>query len=364
MNNKEGKEVNSKEIDSKEIDTSVIRTLERITVTGIQQSDTINVIVYNNEYYCIDDPILLKDKDKVKIRVVARVEEEEDLYREYVRNNIRNPLNPFAIMLLYLKGNKLVQALPEEIIEILEKNKDIHIAVIEKLNQQLLRLNKPIVSIDIKVLETINKIIKKAEQYNIEKEKLVDKLIEYIEIWITAEKGELYSYPDPVVLANVWDLLLEDIKKEEKGKEKEEEEEEIKGGEGKEKGLDITTMITDQKRVFTITNKKEPNKEPIPIYAGTNNTNSSNSSNSNYNSINYNSDLSNQYSSNSNTEIEEEKEKQIEEKIEEIRMIERTIAFKIIYREDRSSFIDRLIENVIRRVVRIFAKAGVTVQTT
>lgn len=360
MNNKEGKEVNSKEIDSKEIDTSVIRTLERITVTGIQQSDTINVIVYNNEYYCIDDPILLKDKDKVKIRVVARVEEEEDLYREYVRNNIRNPLNPFAIMLLYLKGNKLVQVLPEEIIEILEKNKDIHIAVIEKLNQQLLRLNKPIVSIDIKVLETINKIIKKAEQYNIEKEKLVDKLIEYIEIWITAEKGELYSYPDPVVLANVWDLLLEDIKKEEKGKEKEEEEEEIKGGEGKEKGLDITTMITDQKRVFTITNKKEP----IPIYAGTNNTNSSNSSNSNYNSINYNSDLSNQYSSNSNTEIEEEKEKQIEEKIEEIRMIERTIAFKIIYREDRSSFIDRLIENVIRRVVRIFAKAGVTVQTT
>lgn len=360
MNNKEGKEVNSKEIDSKEIDTSVIRTLERITVTGIQQSDTINVIVYNNEYYCIDDPILLKDKDKVKIRVVARVEEEEDLYREYVRNNIRNPLNPFAIMLLYLKGNKLVQVLPEEIIEILEKNKDIHIAVIEKLNQQLLRLNKPIVSIDIKVLETINKIIKKAEQYNIEKEKLVDKLIEYIEIWITAEKGELYSYPDPVVLANVWDLLLEDIKKEEKGKEKEEEEEEIKGGEGKEKGLDITTTITDQKRVFTITNKKEP----IPIYAGTNNTNSSNSSNSNYNSINYNSDLSNQYSSNSNTEIEEEKEKQIEEKIEEIRMIERTIAFKIIYREDRSSFIDRLIENVIRRVVRIFAKAGVTVQTT
>lgn len=360
MNNKEGKEVNSKEIDSKEIDTSVIRTLERITVTGIHQSDTINVIVYNNEYYCIDDPILLKDKDKVKIRVVARVEEEEDLYREYVRNNIRNPLNPFAIMLLYLKGNKLVQVLPEEIIEILEKNKDIHIAVIEKLNQQLLRLNKPIVSIDIKVLETINKIIKKAEQYNIEKEKLVDKLIEYIEIWITAEKGELYSYPDPVVLANVWDLLLEDIKKEEKGKEKEEEEEEIKGGEGKEKGLDITTTITDQKRVFTITNKKEP----IPIYAGTNNTNSSNSSNSNYNSINYNSDLSNQYSSNSNTEIEEEKEKQIEEKIEEIRMIERTIAFKIIYREDRSSFIDRLIENVIRRVVRIFAKAGVTVQTT
>lgn len=362
MNNKEGKEVNSKEIDSKEIDTSVIRTLERITVTGIQQSDTINVIVYSNEYYCIDDPILLKDKDKVKIRVVARVEEEEDLYREYVRNNIRNPLNPFAIMLLYLKGNKLVQVLPEEIIEILEKNKDIHIAVIEKLNQQLLRLNKPIVSIDIKVLETINKIIKKAEQYNIEKEKLVDKLIEYIEIWITAEKGELYSYPDPVVLANVWDLLLEDIKKEEKGKEKEEEEEEIKGGEGKEKGLDITTTITDQKRVFTITNKKEP----IPIYAGTNNTNSSNSSNSNYNSINYNSDLSNQYSSNSNTEIEEEeeKEKQIEEKIEEIRMIERTIAFKIIYREDRSSFIDRLIENVIRRVVRIFAKAGVTVQTT
>ncbi|MFN4337410.1 MAG: hypothetical protein ACK4FV_07565, partial [Candidatus Nitrosocaldus sp.] len=68
-----------------------MKTLERITVNwhdATSTKDIINVVIYNNEEYCIDDIYDENDISPIgssRKRVIAEVNTLADLYREYVK---------------------------------------------------------------------------------------------------------------------------------------------------------------------------------------------------------------------------------------------------------------------------------------
>lgn len=179
-----------------EVETEEIMRLERITVTGLQDSsDRVNVVLYKGKYYCIDDPILLTRKDKVKIDIIKEVDNESDLYSEYIRNNVRNPLNPYQLLLLYKE--KHIQV-PENIRTILTRNIPINNELLERLNKHLLSLekkhDKPIF-ISLTVLDAISI----AEREYIEKGITVDEIIKRIDrLIVSSETAVHYPYPKKI----------------------------------------------------------------------------------------------------------------------------------------------------------------------
>ncbi|GIU71946.1 MAG: hypothetical protein KatS3mg003_1425 [Candidatus Nitrosocaldaceae archaeon] len=121
-----------------------MKTLERITLRGFQDKDIVNAVKYNNELYCIDDPLLLeKARD---YRIIAEVDNEKELWKCYIENNIRNCLDPFKLLLLYKEGVITEDILPEGIYDILEYAKDIDNSILEELEQYVreLEINRPV----------------------------------------------------------------------------------------------------------------------------------------------------------------------------------------------------------------------------
>lgn len=290
-----------------EVEIGRIKRLERLTVNWFEQSvEVINVIFYNGEYYCIDDPILLEDKDKVKIRIIAEVSNEKKLYEEYLRNIVRAPLNPYAIFLLYQRN---IAGIPKEYLLFIEKNKKIPLFIIERLNAQLMHF-KCITTIEPAILNTITRLLEEANKYDISTERLCEEILIFIETWVESSN---YAYPDAETLySTIMTVILEDYKKR-----KMDVEEERRGS------RDININIVDQKQALT-----------IPIIASA--TSISSESKADDNSF---------------------------RRDERANMLERTIAFKITYPSDKEGFVDRLVNKITKIVERIFKKFGIIVQT-
>ncbi|GBC73943.1 hypothetical protein HRbin04_01352 [archaeon HR04] len=209
-----------------EVEASKIRTLERITVAGLQSTGTtgkdeditVNVVLYNNEYYCIDDPLLLEGKEKVKVRVVTEVNDLNTVYTEYIKNNTRNTLNPYMLLLLY-KENKF-KNLPAEIKNILERNQPIDNDLLRMLNTHLLKIEeeyrgKPIF-ISLTILDAISQILQYIER-GLAKEEVIRIIDEYLRDY----KDKSYvQYPTPLQLTALVEALV--IEEEEEKKREEE----------------------------------------------------------------------------------------------------------------------------------------------
>lgn len=250
----------------REIEASKIRTLERITVSGLQcsggedskegEEGTINVLLYNNEYYCIDDPVILRDKEKVSIKVITEVRTEEELYEEYLRNNVRNMLNPYKLLLLYKEGK--FNCIAKKIKNVLERNITIDNELLRMLNEHLLQVekknrDKPIF-ISLSVLDAISKI-----EHYIEKGLAKEEIVRLIDEYINESKDDSDSihYPTPTQIIAYTDALYAEEEEEEKREEERKHIEELK----KEKNKDVETKVYD----FVIVN----NNNNIPVIATT-----------------------------------------------------------------------------------------------
>lgn len=242
--------------EEEEIEATSIIILERITVTGYQQprqgeggekgrekdyeDHVINVVLYNNRYYCIDDPILLKEKEgKVKVRVITEVKNEEELYREYIRNNSRNTLNPYALLLLVKEKNIITDLLPTPLSKVLTI--DIPEEVLSRLNEHLLELEEEeskyskIISIELDILLAVKELLE--EGYTVEE------IIELVELGIF-ENDLILKYPTSMALLMLAEsLTTKEEKKEERERKKEEKERKEK--ELKEKFKDISASIEE-----------------------------------------------------------------------------------------------------------------------
>ncbi|MEM1971217.1 MAG: hypothetical protein QXM92_01990 [Candidatus Anstonellales archaeon] len=346
--------------DRMEVEANKIKTLERLTVNWFeQQTDIINVVLYNGEYYCIDDPVLL-DKhtaDKVKIRVIAEVNSEEELYKEYFRNIVRAPLNPYAIFLLaYKKG--YITGIPKEYLSFIEKNKDLPLQIVESLNEQLIHF-KLITAIEPAVLSSIRRLLEEAAKYGMDTERLLKEILTYVEAYVESSS----AYPDAVTLYSaIMYLILEEYRKRRKEEEIEVEGEGEGGGregreeEEKEKGKkfeDINIDILDQKQILPIPAIASASAAvPMPIDTPTTDTTTTttnvvDSADSNYDS--------NNSSSSSPSRME---------KKQEVNMVERTIAFKITYPAYKEGFVVKLINKILSNIERICKGVGLTIQTT
>lgn len=332
-----------------EVEANKIKTLERLTVNWFeQQTDIINVVLYNGEYYCIDDPILLEGKkegeDKVKIRIVAEVNSEEELYKEYFRNIVKAPLNPYAVFLLYKREN--ITRIPKEYMFFIEKNKDLPLQIVESLNEQLIHF-KLITAIEPAVLSSISRLLEEAAKYGMDTERLLKEILTYVEAYVESSN----TYPDAVTLYSaIMYLILEEYRKRRK------EEEEGEGGregreeeEKEEKDKDINISIKDQKQISPVS---------IPAIAGVGTTTGTIDTNANADTdIRVN---NNNYHSGKHDRpmVEKEEEKQ------EANMVKRTIAFEITYPADREVFVNRLVNKVINSISKVFRRAGLSIQTT
>lgn len=227
-----------------EVDTAKIKVLERITIAGLQATArseqveveeeeegtgeteaVINVVLYNNEYYCIDDPLLLENKKKVKVRVITEVQSKDDLYAEYINNNIRNTLNPYQLLLLYKRMRATIR-LPLEVKKILDRNLPIDDELLAMLNEHLLRIeeknkDKPIF-ISLTVLDAISSILKYIEG-GLQKEEILRLINDYL---VDYEDKQYVQYPTAEQLVNYVKLLYEEEKEEQK---REEERKRIEG---------------------------------------------------------------------------------------------------------------------------------------
>lgn len=205
-----------------EVEVSRIKTLERITVAGLQSigkedeeevTTVVNVILYNNEYYCVDDPLLLQGKDnkkkKVKVRVIAEAKDLNEVYDEYIRNNTRNILNPYQLLLLYKQ--RKIRNLPIEVHAVIARNLPINDDLLLMLNNQLLEIEKKYkgkpIFITITVLDAISQIL----QY-IEKGLAKEEVLRIIDEYLKDYKEEPYvQYPTPLQLvALVEGLVIEE----------------------------------------------------------------------------------------------------------------------------------------------------------
>ncbi|MEM0029412.1 MAG: hypothetical protein QXN32_00630 [Candidatus Nitrosocaldus sp.] len=331
-----------------EVEANKIKTLERLTVNWFeQQTDIINVVLYNGEYYCIDDPVLL-DKHtagKVKIRVIAEVNSEEELYKEYFRNIVKAPLNPYAVFLLYKREN--ITRIPKEYMFFIEKNKDLPLQIVESLNEQLIHF-KLITAIEPAVLSSISRLLEEAAKYNMDTERLLKEILTYVEAYVESSS----AYPDAVTLYSaIMYLILEEYRKRRK------EEEEGEGGregreeeEKEEKDKDINISIKDQKQISPVS---------IPAIAGVAGVGTTGTIDTTANAdtdirVNNN----NYHSGKHDRPMVEKEEKQ------EASMVKRRITFEITYPAEREVFVNRLVNKVINSISKVFRRAGLSIQTT
>lgn len=210
-----------------EVDTTKIKTLERITVAGLQGSKRdkdkeeedivkVNVVLFNGNYYCIDDPIILEGQKKVKINLITEVSSINELYSLYIENNTRNAFNPYKLLLLY-KHNKFSSSLPKKIKDILVRNQHINDELLITLNEHLLKIEeknkgKPIF-ISLTVLDAISRLLEYIEKLSREE------LLRIIDEYIADYEDESYiQYPTPQQLESfvqVFFLEEEEEKKKE-----------------------------------------------------------------------------------------------------------------------------------------------------
>lgn len=206
-----------------EVETSRVKTLERITVAGLHSTGRerdiiVNAVLYNGEYYCIDDPIILEGKEKVKVRVVGEVSSEEDLYAEYISHNTRNILNPYQLLLLYRKRRI---RLPTEVQAVLERNITIRDSLLTKLNEHLLAVERKhkgkVIFISFVALDAISI----AESEYVEKGLAVEEVIRCIDELVNVSDTAVH-YPSPhAILAYLEGLFAEEKAEEEREKERE-----------------------------------------------------------------------------------------------------------------------------------------------
>ncbi|MEM4318078.1 MAG: hypothetical protein QXO37_09580 [Candidatus Nitrosocaldaceae archaeon] len=306
------------------IEVDKIKRLEEITVHSIQQADVVNLVLYNNEYYCVDDIHI--EGTKVKARVIVEVNSIEELYEEYVRNNLKNPLNPYNLLLLYKQNHQLIKALPRLFISILEQNKDIDQVILEKLNEQLKR--SKVLYVDISILNSISNFLRLKVWTKKEIEEIIESLIVEIKSFMESQKGSDYVvYPDAIILSHLFGEILSRRKKHE------EEKEEEKVKKIREEELKDVRLVIDDNQTLLVDNSDD-------IISNSSRSNDA----ANYN-INY---------------IGESRHVDV---IKEEEMVERVIAFKISYPK-RITYIDFLIEKAVKIVEKLFARAGVSIQST
>ncbi|GIU72416.1 MAG: hypothetical protein KatS3mg003_1895 [Candidatus Nitrosocaldaceae archaeon] len=182
-----------------------IKALDRITVRGYEDKDRVNVVKYNNELYCIDDPLLL---DKVKdYRVIAEVNNQKELWKHYIENNIRNCLDPFKILLLYKEGVITEDILPNNIRKLLEDCIEIDNSILEGLERYIRELeantNKPIL-LHITILIGIRDAIKRLQDNSI------DININDIVHDLTNTEGDTIHLPNAKAIKVLVEKLVED----------------------------------------------------------------------------------------------------------------------------------------------------------
>ena len=351
-----------------EVDTAKIKVLERITVTGVLDNsiDTVNVVLYNNEYYCIDDPCLLQGKDRVKVRVIAEVQSEEELWKEYVSNNVRNVLNPYAILLLHIEGKPVLSGLPEKWRNIVKRNSSLDRIVITKLNEQLIHF-KNVVYVDFAILDVINNLLQEAKKNGVTNEKVLELLLMYIDTWVAGltiteedeEEDEVVTrYPDPLAItANISYLIHEEVKKkkvEKKGKEEVEEKEVRKGV--KDVKIVISDSIDKEEGAEGVEEEKDSkSKMPttvtttIPAIAavttGTTGTRTDTGTGINP------------------TEVGTDKDRYREEAITDTTVfVKRKVSFVLAYPENLSPLIDKLINRIFNYIQKLLARYGITIE--
>ncbi len=187
-----------------------IKCLERITLRGFEEKDTINVVEFDNKYYCIDDPILIDNaKD---YRVIAKANNSKELWQYYIDNNIHNCLDPFKLLILYKKNIITKDILPRGIRKILGDTKEIEDDILEEFEQYVrdVEKNRPIL-LHITILLAIKEATKKlkANKIAINIKDLVHDL--------TNTYSNITHMPNPKgILAYTERIVLDEEEKEEK----------------------------------------------------------------------------------------------------------------------------------------------------
>jgi|GEM_PF-2086841 len=148
------------------IEKDKIKVLERITLNGFaNDSSVVKVVGYNGDYYCIDDPVLLKN-DNVKIVYVGAVNSKEELLKMYINNIVKNDINPFRLALLK-DDPSVYKALPPTLAAFLDAN-SIDREVLLQLDKYVryleARSNNSIISIRIEILKSIKESLKLLEK--------------------------------------------------------------------------------------------------------------------------------------------------------------------------------------------------------
>ncbi len=223
-----------------------IITLERITVKGFTvDKEYVECVYYDNKLYCIDDEL----KEGVDVKVVDRVDTIDEVYKRYIEANLRNTVNPYALLLLYKEKKEILSKLNGVAFEILDRNIKISNELLERLNTHLLSLEKkgkPI-SITLSVLDAISII----DSIYIEEKKLpMEEILRVIDELVDITNNAIY-YPTPIAIRSYIEALFEEVKEEEE-RIKERIEENIK-----EKVKDVTVSL------YTPNEKRE-----VPISLG------------------------------------------------------------------------------------------------
>lgn len=215
------------------VEVARIRTFERITVSGLhstgkgEDSVVVNVMLCNGEYYCIDDPILLSNRDKVKVRVIGEVNDLNGLYEAYIKHNVRNTLNPYQLLFLYKEKRVMV---PTEVRLILDRNILISNDLLVKLNEQLFKIEEEYRGKPAFISFVILDAIAELEEYIEEGRLTVEELLRIVkELVDTASSNKEYvQYPSPLGLVSYIKEFLAEEKEEEEREEERKHVEELR----------------------------------------------------------------------------------------------------------------------------------------
>ncbi|MEM4400661.1 MAG: hypothetical protein QW776_05870, partial [Candidatus Nitrosocaldus sp.] len=210
---------------------------------------------------------------------------------------------------------------PRLFISILEQNKDIDQVILEKLNEQLKR--SKVLYVDISILNSISNFLRLKVWTKKEIEEIIESLIVEIKSFMESQKGSDYVvYPDAIILSHLFGEILSRRKKHE------EEKEEEKVKKVREEELKDVRLVIDDNQTLLVDNSNDI--------------------------------ISINNAANHNVDYRESRHVDV---IKEEEMVERIIAFKISYPK-RITYIDFLIEKAVKIVEKLFAKAGVSIQST
>jgi hypothetical protein len=203
-----------------------IKALDRITLRGFQEKDIVNVVEHNGSLYCIDDPLLL---EKAKgYNIVAKVNNEKELWKYYLDNNIRNCLDPFKLLMLYKRSIITKEMLPEKIVVILEASKEIEDNILDEFEEYVREQEKNrSILLHITILLAIKEAVEKLKTNN-----LATSIKDLVHD-LTNTYSSITHIPNPKGLLSYIEQIIVSKEEEEERREweeyKERKEEEIKG---------------------------------------------------------------------------------------------------------------------------------------